>query len=251
MTASTCSPQPLRSCATLTCCDKAFAPREAVQIQNVTDEFGVLVVSGPRSRELLSGLTTADLSNAVFPWLSARSIEVAGIALRALRVSYVGELGWELHAPMHSLPALYDAVWKAGAAFGIANYGLYAVNSMRIEKGYKAWSAELTNELDLLEADMARFIKFDKPDFVGKTATQQNAASSLRIVCLDIADVFPRRPQCGCAWRRARAAGRPLHRRDDLRCVWPPGQEEPGFRMRRLECDHCRCRSHRADPSTG
>ena len=165
---------------------QGVAPLEAVHVHNVSDDYGVLVVSGPRSRELLSALTTADLSNAAFPWLSARPIEVAGIAVRALRVSYVGELGWELHAPVQLLPALYDALWTAGAPYGIANYGLYAVNSMRIEKGYKAWSAELTNELTLLEADMARFIKFDKPDFVGKAATLTRAVRPLRIVCLEI-----------------------------------------------------------------
>ncbi len=85
--------------------------------------------------------------------------------MRALRVSYVGELGWELHPPVAFMPALYDALWEAGRSFGIANYGLYAVNTMRIEKGYKAWSTELTNELNMLEADMARFIQFRQARF--------------------------------------------------------------------------------------
>jgi dimethylglycine dehydrogenase len=155
--------------------NQGVLPGEAVHIDNVTERRGVLVVSGPRSRDVLATLTAADLGNDAFRWLSAREIEVAGIPLRALRVSYVGELGWELHPETAALPALYDALWEAGQDFGIANYGLYAVNSMRIEKGYKAWSAELTNELTMLEADMARFIDFNKADFTGKAATQAQA----------------------------------------------------------------------------
>jgi dimethylglycine dehydrogenase len=159
---------------------------EPVRIENVTAQRGVLVVSGPRSREVLGRLTDADLGNDAFRWLRAREIEVAGQPVRALRVSYVGELGWELHAPIEALPALYDAVWSAGEAFGIANYGLYAVNSMRVEKGYKAWSNELTNELTLLEADMPRFIRFDKDDFVGKAATLEQQPRPVRIVHVEI-----------------------------------------------------------------
>jgi dimethylglycine dehydrogenase len=82
---------------------------------------------------------------------------------------------------MEAMPPLYDALMAAGAPHGIANYGLYAVNTMRIEKGYKAWSAELTNELNMLEADMSRFIDFNKSDFVGKSATQAQAARPLKI----------------------------------------------------------------------
>jgi dimethylglycine dehydrogenase len=165
---------------------QSMGPGEAVLIENVTEKRGVLVVSGPKSREVLGALTDADLGNDAFRWLQAREILIAGLPVRALRVSYVGELGWELHPPMGSLPALYDAIWKAGRKFGIANYGLYAVNSMRIEKGYKAWSSELTNELNMLEADMARFINFNKPDFVGKAATLEQAARPLKIVYAEI-----------------------------------------------------------------
>ena len=107
--------------------------------------------------------------------------------MRALRVSYVGELGWELHPPIESLAALYDALWEAGRKFGIANYGLYAVNTMRIEKAYKAWSTELTNELNMLEADMPRFINFDKADFVGKAATLAQAPRPCKIVYAEVA----------------------------------------------------------------
>src|SRR6202034_1672501 len=94
---------------------QSLRPGEAVQIANVTEERGVLVLSGPRSRELLGLLTDADLSNEAFPWLRAREICIAGHDVRALRVSYVGELGWELHPPIGVLPALYDTLWERGS----------------------------------------------------------------------------------------------------------------------------------------
>jgi dimethylglycine dehydrogenase len=161
-------------------------PGESVRIENVTEERGVLVVSGPKSRELLESLTEEDLGNERFRWLSARDIRIADVSVRALRVSYVGELGWELHAPMASMEPLYDAIWTQGRAYGIANYGLYAVNGMRIEKGYKAWSTELTNELNMREADMSRFLALDKADFVGKAATLAQAPRPFKIVYAEV-----------------------------------------------------------------
>ena len=157
-------------------------PGEEVMIANVTEDRGVLVVSGPRSRELLARLTDADLSNGGFRWLSGQEIDVAGYKLRALRVSYVGELGWELHPQINALAPLYEAIWAAGQNLGIANYGLYAVNTMRIEKGYKAWGLELTNELTMIEADMRRFINFKKDDFVGKQASLDAPERPVRII---------------------------------------------------------------------
>ena len=166
--------------------EQSVHPGEAVRIENVTEAYGVLVLSGPRSRELLNGLTEAELGNEQFRWLTAREISVAGIQVRALRVSYVGELGWELHAPMVSMGALYNAIWSQGRAFGIANYGLYAVNSMRLEKGYKAWPTELTNELNMREADMLRFINFNKEDFTGKAATLAQVPRPFKIVYAEL-----------------------------------------------------------------
>ncbi len=146
---------------------------EQLEIENVTDDRGVLVVAGPRSRDVLTKLTNTPLDNGFFRWLSGQEITVAGIPLRALRLNYVGELGWELHAPIKDMEALYDAVWEAGREFGIANFGLYAVNSLRMEKAYRGWGVELTNEVTMLDADMERFIKFDKDQFVGREATMK------------------------------------------------------------------------------
>ena len=101
--------------------------------------------------------------------------------MRALRVSYVGELGWELHTPMEHLETVYDAVWQAGQAFGIANFGSYALNSMRMEKAYRGLHAELTNEITLIEADMERFFSPNDRDFVGRDATLKRKEEGIKI----------------------------------------------------------------------
>ncbi len=143
---------------------------EAVSIRNITDDYGVLVLAGPRARDVLSKLTNADLTNEGFPWLSGKQIDIAGVPTRALRISYVGELGWEIHHPMREMEKLYDALMAAGEEHGIANFGVYAVNAMRMEKAYRGWGGELTTEVGLLEADMARFAALKKRDFIGREA---------------------------------------------------------------------------------
>ncbi|MCY4220759.1 MAG: aminomethyltransferase family protein, partial [Thiotrichales bacterium] len=159
-----------------------------VTVTNVTDDWGTLVLAGPRSREVLTKLTDAALGNEHFRWLTGREIEVAGIPTRALRVNYVGELGWELHCPMARLADLYDAVWAAGEVFGIADFGVYAVDSLRMEKAYRGWGAELTNEITLVEADMERFVAFDKDDFTGRLATLKvrQAGIATRLVYVEV-----------------------------------------------------------------
>ncbi len=161
---------------------------EQIDIRNVTDDRGVLVVAGPKSRAVLASLTAAKLDSASFRWLSGQEITVAGIALRALRVNYVGELGWELHPAMTDMEALYDAIWDAGQEFRIGNFGLYTVNSLRIEKAYRGWGAELTNEVTMLDADMERFIKLDKEHFVGleATAKQSGQARTTRLIYFEV-----------------------------------------------------------------
>ncbi|MDH3689891.1 MAG: FAD-dependent oxidoreductase [Gammaproteobacteria bacterium] len=168
---------------------------EDVTITNVTADYGVLVLSGPRSRDVLSKLTNADLSNEAFPWLCGKQINIAGVPTRALRISYVGELGWELHHPMEQMEKLYDAVMAAGEEYGIANFGTYAVNAMRMEKAYRAWGGELTTEVGLLEADMERFGNVNKGDFIGREALidrkQQGIDLKLVYCSVDTVDVDP------------------------------------------------------------
>jgi dimethylglycine dehydrogenase len=118
----------------------------------------------------LSTRTDADLTNDTFRWLTAREIEVAGVPCLALRVSYVGELGWELHFPIERMPELYDAIVVAGEPLGLVHFGSYAMNAMRMEKAYKAWGSELTTEITPIEARLERFVDFDG-EFIGKAAT--------------------------------------------------------------------------------
>ncbi len=157
-------------------------PGEQVHIANITDRRGVLVLAGPHAREVLSRVTDARLDNTVFPWLSSREIDVAGMPVRALRVNYVGELGWELHAAMEHLEALYEALMEAGAQFRVRNFGLYAVNSLRLEKAYRGWGAELTNEITLVDAAMERFIGFDKGDFIGREASLEQTDRTWQLI---------------------------------------------------------------------
>ena len=161
---------------------------EKAAVANITDDYGVLVFTGPESRAVLSKLTNADLSSPAFPWLTGQTIAVAGVELHALRVSYAGELGWELHTPMARLEQVYDTLMETGQAHGIADFGVYALNSLRMEKGYKGWGSELTNEITMIEADMERFVDFDKGDFVGRDALleRREAGVKLKLVYLSV-----------------------------------------------------------------
>ena len=149
-----------------------------VSIANLTARYGSLVVAGPRSRELLATVTAADLSNAAFPWLAVRTIRIADAAVLAMRVNYVGELGWELHVPSERLPAVHDRLAAAGRAFALAYFGLYAMESLRLEKCYRSWKADLTTEYTPFMASLERFVRLDKEvDFIGREALRRQAAA--------------------------------------------------------------------------
>lgn len=135
----------------------------------LSSTWGALSLNGPRSRDVLGACTDAALDNASFRWLSAQEITVAGHKVWALRVSYAGELGWELHMPYAAMVDVYSALWAAGEAHGITDYGSFAMNAMRIEKGFKG-AGELTNEVTLAEADVLRFARTDK-DYLGRDKT--------------------------------------------------------------------------------
>ena len=128
------------------------------------------MVMGPRSRELLARLTDADLSRGAAPWMSVREIDVADAKTTALRVSFVGELGWELHVDDADLAGLYTALHCAGSDLGLRDFGSYALDAMRIEKAYHGWGSEFGVEYTPFEAGLERFVDLDKPDFVGREA---------------------------------------------------------------------------------
>ena len=142
---------------------------EDVTITALSDTWGALALNGPRARDVLGAVTDAALDNASFRWLSAQEITIAGHKIWAFRMSYAGELGWEFHMPNAALVDVYTALWDAGIPHGIADYGSFAMNVMRMEKGFKG-AGELTNEVTLAEADVLRFVRTDK-EYLGKDKT--------------------------------------------------------------------------------
>ncbi|WP_246660395.1 FAD-dependent oxidoreductase [Nitratireductor sp. XY-223] len=155
---------------------------ESVTITKRSDDWAAIALQGPQSRAVLSANTDAALDNAGFRWLSGRQITIAGHAMWAFRMSYCGELGWEIHGPRESMLDVYDALWAAGEAYGIADYGSFAMNAMRMEKMFKG-AGELTNEVTLPEADVMRFVKLDKGSFVGKEETEASLNGELPWIC--------------------------------------------------------------------
>ena len=137
---------------------------EGVNVRETTTERDTLVVTGPTSRAVLAGISDADLEQG---WLTHQWATVAGQKAFLIRVSFAGELGWEIHAENAVMSAIYDAVLAAGAK----PFGMYALNSLRIEKGYRAWKGDLSTDYTLLEGGLERFVKLDKSqDFTGKAA---------------------------------------------------------------------------------
>ncbi len=138
---------------------------------DVTAGWTLLTVQGPRSRELLAGLTSADLSNAVFPYLTAREIDLHYARVWAMRVTYVGELGYELHVPADQALTVYDALFEAGASVGLANVGLGAMGSLRMEKAYRDYQLDIDNTDTPLDVGLGFAVAWDKPGgFIGRDA---------------------------------------------------------------------------------
>jgi dimethylglycine dehydrogenase len=174
-----------------------------VTVEDVTTTRDTLIVTGPKSREILSGLTDADLS---LGWLTHQAATVAGQPAHLIRVSFAGELGWEVHALNEHMPAIYDAILAAGAK----PFGMYALNSLRIEKGYRAWKGDLSTDYSLLEAGLERFVKLDKPqDFPGKAAIlnekQQGVKKSFVTLTVDAGDCDA--PYMSCIWQGDQIVG--------------------------------------------
>ncbi len=144
----------------------------SVRLVPATTQWGVLVLAGPNARKVLSRLTRTKLDNASFPWLSGQKISVGAAQAHAVRVNFVGELGWELHHPIEQQNVIWDAVMEAGAEFGIKPFGIRAMTAMAIEKSYRLIPRELSIEYSAYESALDRFIKLDK-DFIGKEALMQ------------------------------------------------------------------------------
>jgi dimethylglycine dehydrogenase len=161
---------------------------EGLTLTDHTTEYSTLIVTGPKSRDLFTALgTEADLTSG---WLSHQPAKVAGIDCALARVSFAGELGWEIHAANANMPALFDAVIGAGAV----PFGMFALNALRLEKGYRAWKGDLSTDYSMLQGGLERFIKLDKPqDFPGKAAimAEKQAGVTKRFVTLTLDEDAP------------------------------------------------------------
>ncbi len=160
-------------------------------LTQVTDDYSVVSVFGPRSRDLLSSITSDDLDNRAFPFGSVREIRIGDTLVTALRITYVGELGWELHVPAASARDVYGAVMTAGEAHGVTPCGYRAIESLRLEKGYRAWSSDLTPDHTPLQAGLGFAVKLDtNAPFLGREALveQRQTALKRRLACFTTDD---------------------------------------------------------------
>src|SRR5277367_3252738 len=160
-------------------------PQANCVLTNVTSGMGVLSVMGPRAREFLQSLTPNDLSDAAFPFATSQTIELAFALVRASRITYVGELGWELYVPTEFMQGVYDECLSAGPSHGLVHAGYHALNSLRIEKAYRHWGHDITDEDTPLEAGLGFAVKWDKPGgFIGREALlrQKQSGCAKRLV---------------------------------------------------------------------
>ncbi|RWK65044.1 FAD-dependent oxidoreductase [Mesorhizobium sp.] len=152
-----------------------------VTLTDVTEDFGTLSLMGPRARDVLAAVTDADVSNTAFPFGHVREISIAGHTVRALRVTYVGELGWELHVPIAATGEIFDALMAAGEEHGIRPVGYRALESLRLEKGYRAWGSDITPNDTPQEAGLGWAVKLRKnTDFLGRRALEEISGAALK-----------------------------------------------------------------------
>ena len=186
----------------------------SVQLTDVTSTYGCFGLWGPRARDILSPLTRSDLSNEGFRYMTARELSIGGVPCLAVRVTYVGELGWELYCPAEYGQALWDTLWAAGAEHGMRACGYRAIDALRIEKGYRVWGSDMTPEESPDESGLGFAVKPDKGDFKGRQALMASARAPGRA-----AAVLPGagRPALDLPRLRAgaggRRGGRPRHHR--------------------------------------
>ena len=167
---------------------KAMPRDGSVEFERLTTSMGVLVLAGPKSREILAKLTDADLASAAFPWLTGKSISLGIAKVEALRVNFVGELGWEIHHPIETQNYIFDKLFEAGAEHGLKPFGIKAMDSMRLEKGYKLIPRELSIEYSAYESGLDRFIGAKKEAFFGRDGliSAQAAGDRWKLVTMEV-----------------------------------------------------------------
>ena len=171
---------------------KKWMPNDrSVTFENLTNSIGVLVVAGPKSRDLLNKISNADFSNKAFPWLSAQKIDVGLAPSIAMRMNFVGELGWELHHPIEYQNHIFDRLMEAGEEFSVKPFGIRAMDSLRIEKSYKLVGTEMSIEYAAYESGLDRFVYLNKGNFIGRDALvkwQQDGFDN-KMVTLEVFDI--------------------------------------------------------------
>jgi glycine cleavage system aminomethyltransferase T/glycine/D-amino acid oxidase-like deaminating enzyme len=162
---------------------------DQVSVRDVTASLTCFGLWGPLSRDILGAVSSADLSNGAFPYMTWRDIVVGYVPCRAVRVTYVGELGWELYAGIEFAGRLWDTLMEAGAAHGLVPAGYRAIDSLRLEKGYRAWGADITPEENPFQAGLGFAVRMEKPGFIGNEALEKaQSAVTSRLSCLTLAD---------------------------------------------------------------
>ena len=173
----------------------------SVQFENITNSVGVLVVAGPKARELMQKVSKDDFSNENFKWLSSKKVDIGYAPCTAIRVNFVGELGWELHHPLEYQNHIFDKLMEHGKDLGLKPFGIRAMNSLRVEKSYKLVGTELSIEYSPYESGLDRFIHPNKGNFIGLEALNkwrekgfQNKLVTMEIHNVTDADVLGNNP---------------------------------------------------------
>jgi len=175
---------------------------EGITITDHSAEQDCLLLTGPQARAILEPLTDGDLA---LPWLTMQSALVCGVPCQLMRVSFAGELGWEIHCPADQAPVIWDAL----AAAGVTPFGMWALNSLRIEKGYRAWKGDLSTDYSILQGGLERFVDWSKPDFPGKAAmlAEKEAGPTRRFVLLHVQAGDCDAPYMSTLWHQGEIVG--------------------------------------------
>ncbi|MBH69274.1 MAG: dimethylglycine dehydrogenase [Rhodospirillaceae bacterium] len=158
----------------------AIPSNNKIKIRDLTSETATLLVTGPKATSLLVDVVGMELIGVDFPWLTCRNIEICSAATQVIKVSYAGEAGWELHCPIDQVETIYETILAAGRRYKLQHFGMLALDSMRLEKGYRAWKHDLSSDYSMFESGLERWINLDKNDFVGKAALLDELKSGLK-----------------------------------------------------------------------
>ena len=187
--------------------DRHVRDHAGVEVSDISEDRAVLALMGPKAPELLSGLTDAEVGVRAFPWLAVQRMRVAGVDVLALRVSFVGEAGFELHTARADQPKLYAALMEAGRPMGLGHFGAFAMNAMRLEKGYRAWGADYTSERTPLEAGIEHLVDTEGRRFTGRAALTAARPGAMRLRLIEIFEA----EDSGAASEKEEAGGKPVY----------------------------------------